>query len=206
MHTPETKKFEHLEREVLDKIMNIYGDRGERIVGYLNTAHQLLEIKEDLISMNFNLPKLPETIAYCIREALTEPLETVGIRNKYQLLDCTSMVIKEKDNYASRTKQAGHQRIDLEKLLAAIEKLRTAEAEVETKNKARLRELLKESNLASENLDKIIKRYDDLIKRVQKSVHKKTSGKEVEEMWTECLCVHKTIYSNPEFRIQLDPD
>ncbi len=204
MRTPGTKKFEHLEREVLELIINIHGESGKRIVGYLNTAHQLLEIKEDVISMNFNLPKLPETIAYCIREALTEPLETVGIRNKYQLLDCTSKVIAEKDNYDTRTKQTGHQKIDFKKLLDAIEELRTAEEEVKNKNKARLRELLKVNNLKPKNREKIIASYDDLIKKVQEGVHKKISGKEVEEIWKECLCIHRKIYATPKLQIQAE--
>ena len=193
MHIPETKKFEHLEQEALDIIINIHGERGKRIVGYLNTAHQLLEIREGLISMNFNLPKLPETIAYCIREALTEPLE--GARNIDQLLDHTSRVVDVKNEYLSDLKLPKDQRrVDFIIVSKAIDGLKAAEEEINSTNKLRVAKLLNQMELQPNDSAKVIQGYVDLIKQVQKAVHERTSGKEVEAMWGKCLNLHKEIY------------
>lgn len=217
MLTLGTKKFGHLEQEILDNIINIHSERGKRIVGYLNTAHQLLEIRAELISMNFNLPKLPETIAYCIREALTEPLE--GARNIDQLLEQTSRVIDAKNEYLSKGEPSESQRkVGLRKVWKAIDGLKTAEEEISSTNKLRVTKLLKEmelqrrphqqqephpsyvakfpreEELQPKNSVKVIQNYVDLIKQVQKGVHERTSGEEVEEMWAKCLDIHKEIY------------
>ena len=196
-----TKKFEHLERKVLDKIMNIHGERGKRIVGFLNTAHQLLEIKEGLISMNFNLPKLPETIAYCIREALIEPLDKTWTRNIDQLLEDTSEVIKAKDKYLNKIEpsedqgQIGDQgQIALIKMSEAIEGLRIAIEQVESTNERRVRKLLNEKKLQPNNPEIVILNYINLIKQTQNGVHEEASEEGLEEMWTICLDLHKEIY------------
>ncbi len=203
MRTPVTKKFEHLEQEVLKLIINIHGERGERIVEYLNTAHQLLEIKEDLISMNFNLPKLPETIAYCIREALTEALK--GVRKKHELLKFASKVVTTKEDYQNNLELSEDQRrVAHGKMLRAIDELQIAKEQFKNKDKMSLRNLLNDNNLTPENPEEIIKRYDDLIIQTQRGLHKKTSEKEVEEMWAECLSVHKDIYSNLKSSLQIN--
>ena len=203
MHTLRTKNFEHIGQEVLDKIINIYGEirkdghiRGERIVGYLNTAHQLLEINEGLISMNFNLPKFPETIAYCIREALTEPLEIVGPRNNPQLGEYIPKVLMEKKSYLRDAKQPGFRhKIYLGKIFNAIDELESANEKVELGNMIRLEKLFEMKNFALKKpWDSIIKDYGQLLKKAQYAVHNSTSKEEVEKMWIKCCCIHRKIY------------
>lgn len=195
MHTPGKKKFEHLERKVLELIISIHDESGERIVGYLNTAHQLLEIKENPISMNFNLPKLPETIAYCIREALTEPLK--GVRKRHQLVKFASKVITKKKDYQNNLELSeDKKRVALRKMLEAIDELQTAKEQFKSKDQERIKNLLDDNDLTPKNPEGIVKKYDELLGQVHYRVHKKTSEKEVEEMWAECLRIHKDIYSN----------
>lgn len=51
--------------QLLDHLLVEFGDHGERAVGFLRTAHALLSLDSPVVP-----PRLPETIAYCLREAM----------------------------------------------------------------------------------------------------------------------------------------
>ena len=54
-----------MDSRLLDHLVVEFEEHGKRAVGFLRTAHQLLELDSAAA-----LPRLPETITYCLREAM----------------------------------------------------------------------------------------------------------------------------------------
>ena len=68
--------IERLNSELLDHLVDEFGKRGRRAVGFLLTAQEFQS--SDALAA----PRLAESVAYCLREALGEILASVEIPSR----------------------------------------------------------------------------------------------------------------------------
>jgi len=111
--------LDHVEQEVLDQIVLELRDRGRRAVGFLVTAR-------GLVADGPGLPRLPETVAYCLREALESIADLPDDGESAKRRQAISNVLAAKRTYLRAVESqtaVSDATSDLQRLLEAIAEL-----------------------------------------------------------------------------------
>lgn len=183
--------------KLLDHLLIEFGDHGERAVGFLRTAHALLSLDSTIV-----LPRLPETITYCLREAMktipaSEPLGGGGLwrtasravsdaRRRYELV---------KDVPGEDTQGA------LSDLLAAIDDLDLVYSQ-EGIHERRLITIMvnRTGALPVASGTAPIQAYQDLLRELDEALHGDSTMARALELWDRCATILRQLFLPPELR------
>ncbi len=183
--------------QLLDHLLVEFGGHGERAVGFLRTAHALLSL-----SSTVGLPRLPETITYCLREAMktipaSQPLGGGGqwrtasravsdARRRYELV---------KDVPVEDAQGA------LNGLLAAIDDLDLVHSQ-EGIHERRLITIMVNRTGALPVASGIapIQAYQDLLRELDEALHGDATMDRARELWDRCAAILRQLFLPPELR------
>ena len=183
--------------ELLDHLLIEFGDHGERAVGFLRTAYMLLTLDPTVES-----PRLPETIAYSLREAMktipaSQPLSGGGLwrtasravsdaRRRYDLV---------KDMSGEDAEGA------LNDLLAAIDDLDLAHSEGGIHERRLITIMVNRTGalpLAAGTAP--IQAYQDLLHDLDGALHGDATITYAKELWDRSVAILRQLFLPPELR------
>ena len=182
---------------LLDHLLVEFGDHGERAIGFLRTAHRLLSLDSTVV-----LPRLPETITYCLREAMktipaSQPLDGGGLwrtasravsdaRRRYELV---------KDVPGEDAQGA------LNDLLAAIDDLDLVHSQ-EGIHERRLITIMvnRTGALPVASGTAPIQAYQDLLHELDQALHGDSTMDRALELWDRCAAILRQLFLPPELR------
>lgn len=183
--------------QLLDHLVVEFGDHGERAVGFLRTAHALLSLDSTV-----EPPRLPETITYCLREAMktipaSQPLGGGGLwrtasravsdaRRRYELV---------KDVPGEDAQGA------LNDLLAAIDDLDLVHSQ-EGIHERRLITIMvnRTGALPVASGTAPIQAYQDLLSELDEALHGDSTMDRALELWDRCAVILRQLFLPPELR------
>lgn len=183
--------------QLLDHLVVEFGDHGERAVGFLRTAQELLSLDSTIV-----LPRLPETITYCLREAMktipaSQPLGGGGLwrtasrsvsdaRRRYELV---------KDVPGEDAQGA------LNDLLAAIDDLDLVHSQ-EGIHERRLITIMvnRTGALPVASGTAPIRAYQDLLRELDEALHGDSTMERALELWDRCAVIVRQLFLPPELR------
>lgn len=183
--------------QLLDHLLVEFGDHGERAVGFLRTAHALLCLDSTMV-----LPRLPETITYCLREAMktipaSQPLGGGSLwrtasravsdaRRRYELV---------KDVPGEDAPGA------LNDLLAAIDDLDLVHSQ-EGIHERRLIAIMvnRTGTLPVASGTAPIQAYQDLLRELDEALHGDSTLDRALELWDRCAAILRQLFLPPELR------
>ena len=186
-----------LDPRLLDHLVVEFGDHGERAVEFLHTAHGLLDTDP-----NDSPPRLPETIAYCLREAMktipaSQPLGGGGLwrtasravsdaRRRYELV---------RDVPGEDAEGA------LNDLFATIDDLELVHAQ-EGIHERRLIAVMVNRTGALPVASGVapIQAYQDLLRQLDAALHGETTIDGAVELWDRCSAILRQLFLPPEIR------
>lgn len=183
--------------QLLDHLVVEFGDHGERAVGFLRTAHELLSLDPTIAP-----PRLPETITYCLREAMkTIPAsQPVGGGGLWRT--------------ASRAVSDARRRYDLVKdvpgedaqgalndLLAAVGDLDLVHAQ-EGIHERRLITIMvnRTGALPVASGTAPIQAYQDLLRELDEALHGDATMDRARELWDRCAAILRQLFLPPTLR------
>lgn len=183
--------------QLLDHLLVEFGDHGERAVGFLRTAHALLSLDSTAA-----LPRLPETITYCLREAMksipaSQPLGGGGLwrtasravsdaRRRYELV---------KDVPGEDAQGA------LNDLLATVDDLDLVHSQ-EGIHERRLITIMvnRTGALPIASGTAPIQAYQDLLRELDEALHGHSTMEHALDLWNRCAAILRQLFLPPELR------
>lgn len=183
--------------QLLDHLLVEFGDHGERAVGFLRTAHALLSLDSAVVP-----PRLPETITYCLREAMktipaSQPLGGGGLwrtasravsdaRRRYELVN----------DVPGEDAQGA-----LNDLLAAIDDLDLVHSQ-EGIHERRLITIIvnRTGALPVASGTAPIQAYQDLLRELDDSLHGDSTMDRALDLWDRCAAILRQLFLPPELR------
>ena len=188
--------LEYPEPELLDELRLEFGDKGQRAIEFLTTAHMFLQFDEDLI------PRLGPAVAYCLREAMTSVLGSVVIAEEDTLNDVADRVIKARDNYRQAANLPGG---DAERafgdLLERISDLEDVRGR-ERWNQRRLIAVMVDRTGAEplSSGTRPVRAYQSLLVRLNDALHGSRPDVGAAQLWSVCIAIFRQLFIPPQTR------
>ena len=188
--------LEYPEPELLDELRLEFGDKGQRAIEFLTTAHMFLQFDED------SIPRLGPAVAYCLREAMTSVLGSVVIAEEDTLNDVADRVIKARDNYRQAANLPGG---DAERafgdLLERISDLEDVRGR-ERWNQRRLIAVMVDRTGAEplSSGTRPVRAYQSLLVRLNDALHGSRPDVGAAQLWSVCIAIFRQLFIPPQTR------
>lgn len=188
----------HPEPKLLDHLIVEFGDHGRRAVGFIRTAEQLLE----LAASHNAAARLPETIAYCLREAMKAIPASVDVGDGALWKDASRAVTEARRRYERARGMPGEdEQGALRELLTTIDDLDLVHAQ-EGIHKRRLIAIIvnRTGALPLAAGTEPIRTYQDLLAELDEAVHGTTTLDEFHQLWNRCMGMLRQLFLPPDIR------
>lgn len=164
---------------------------GDRCVGFLVTAF-------DLLGSGFNSPRLAQTVAYCLREAIEAVLESSSLR-KGRLAPLSHRVVRaSKSVVGDGDASIDQRRSDLDELLSCISDLEQFLRQPGLRDRQLEDVFIRRTGFAPAAA--VTERFLALWRRLNGCLHNKDSDENADELWSESLAVLRMLFMQPEER------
>jgi hypothetical protein len=189
--------LEPIDSELLDHLIVEFGSHGRRAVDFLQTAEELLGAEHDQVS-----PRLPETIMYCLREAMKAipASQDVGASGLWR---SASLAITEaRQRFLLARDVAGEDEEGaLRELLARIDDLELVQRQ-EGIHQLRLIAAIVDRTGAPpvEAGTAPIRAYQALLVELDEAVHNTATLEDAHRCWNQCSALLRQLFLPPEVR------
>ena len=177
-------------------IVDEFGEDGRRCVEFLETAHVLL------CGGFRSVPRWGQTVAYCLREAMTAVLEAARLGDAGRWNEVSRGVVAAGREYRRAEDDPGPERDRLlGVLLARIDDLEGFHRE-ERLRRRRLNDVMVNLTGAAPLSARVapVDAYQGLCVRLNNIVHRPDGGVDVEGLWSECLATLRLLFLPPDIR------
>jgi hypothetical protein len=186
-----------IDPRLLDHLVVEFGDHGARSVEFLQTAHRLLELESAS-----SVPRLPETITYCLREAMkTIPAsQELGGGGLWRI--ASRAVSDARRRYVLVRGVPGEdEQGALDDLFAAIDDLDLVYSR-EGIHERRLIAIMvnRTGALPVASGTAPIQAYQDLLGELDEALHGDATLDRARELWDRCSAILRQLFLPPELR------
>lgn len=189
-------RFGHPEPELLEHLKVEFGDYGRRAVEFLLTARSLLEAGQD------GRPRLAESVAYCLREAMQAIPDSQPVDNGETWKRTSRKVVSAKRSYERARGVPGQDEEGaLESLLSSIDDLERVHGQEGIHQRRLIAVVVSRTGAAPvAKGTEPIRAYQDLLERLNGGVHGSISIEEARDLWSECLGILRQLFLPPDLR------
>ena len=187
--------LETLDDAVAARLVDEFGKDGRRAVEFLETAYALL------CAGLRPVPRWGQTVAYCLREAMTAIPEAAHSSDARRWKGVSRDLVDAGREYR-RVEHSGPERDRLlDVLLARIDDLERFHRE-EGLRRRRLNEVMVNLTGAAPISARVspVDAYQELCVRLNNVVHGRDTEGDAEEMWSECLATLRLLFLPPDIR------
>lgn len=193
-------EIERLDPKLLDHLVVEFNDCGRRAVEFLETAQKFL-------SSDLTVPRLCESVAYCLREAVVTILVSGKTSEGVSWLGASQDVVKVKQRYELAVKKPGDGQQDaLKKLLCSINDMKLTHDQKGIHERRLITVMVRRTGgelLLGDTAP--VQRYQKLIRRLNKALHGECLDTGVFELWTECAATLGQLFLSPDiWQTELD--
>ena len=187
-----------IDSELLSHLKTEFGSHGHRAVEFLFTASQLLSCVEQ--TPDDAPPRVAETIAYCLREAMTAILKSQQSQGT-SWGTISRQVVKAKRRYEQAQRYPGtDEQVALADLLHRVD----AMAEFHSQQRVHERSLLAVvlDRTGSAPLSDHAAKYQQLVSDVGSGLHRTVTVEQATELWSACVDLLGRLFLPPDIRLQ----
>jgi len=184
-----------LDRRLLDHLVVEFGMHGRRAVEFLTTAAELLELDPS--------PKrLPETIAYCLREAMKAIPASQEEGGGGYWRAASRAVTEARTRYAmSRGVPGEDEQGALDALLATIDDLEIVHAQEGIHERRMIAIMVSRTGVRPVATGtEPIRVYQDLLKDLDSALHSDISVDDARRLWNRCTAILQQLFLPPDIR------
>ncbi len=186
-----------IDQRVLDHFVSEFGDHGRRSVEFLLTAQALLNVDSPAA-----LPRLAETIAYSLREAMKTIPASQDSGGGGLWKSASRVVTDARRRFETARGIPGEDEGGaLEDLLAAIDEL----------DRFHSKEAVHERRLIAIMMDRTgvvpisagttpIRKYQDLLTELDSALHGEATMNQCSELWNRCVAILRQLFLPPDLR------
>ena len=174
-----------------------FGDRGQRAIEFLETAWTLLQQADS------SVPRLGETIAYTLREALLGILQSQDQGEDESWSAISRDVVNARQRYDQvKGLPGGGEDQALRDLAACIDELGAFHNGHESVHHRKLIAILLDRTGISPVTSQrdLVGDYQGLLNRSNAALHKDISSSEANALWTDCVGLLRTLFLPPDVR------
>ena len=182
---------------IADHLVIEFGDRGQRAIDFLETAWTLLQHSDS------SVPRLGETIAYTLREALIGILQSQDQGEDESWSAISRDVVNAKQRYDQvKGLPGGGEDHVLRDLVACIDELEAFHNGHESVHHRKLIAILLDRTGISPVTSQrdLVGDYQGLLNRSNAALHNDTSLSEAHALWTDCVGLLRTMFLAPDVR------
>ncbi|MCA1703071.1 MAG: hypothetical protein LC808_07295 [Actinobacteria bacterium] len=182
---------------LLDHLTVEFGDHGRRAVEFLLTAQALLELESPRES-----PRLPETVAYCLREAMKTIPASQDVGGGGLWRSASRAVADSRRRYELVRGVPGEdEQGALDELLATIDDLKIIHSQ-EGIHERRLIAIMvnRTGALPVASGTAPIRAYQDLLRELDEALHGDTSLDRARQLWNRCAAILRQLFLPPDLR------
>ncbi len=185
------------EPELLEHLVAEFGDHGRRAVSFLSTAQELLASDPQ------SSPRLGETVAYCLREAMEAILASANDpRSDSGWRDISRGVVESGKQYKLKANlPGGDTEGALSHLLSRIDALEHFHDQESTHQRKLIAVMLDRTGTVPLSTGtQPVKDYQDLLGQLNRGLHEATSIADARYLWLQCLGILRYFFLPPEIR------
>lgn len=186
-----------LDASLLEHLAIEFGDHGRRAVDFLLTAQALLELESQAES-----PRLAETVAYCLREAMKTIPASQDVTGGGLWRTASRAVIDARRRYElARGVPGEDEQGALGELLVTIDELESVHAQ-EGIHERRLIAIMvnRTGALPVAAGTEPIRAYQDLLQELDEALHGDATLDGTRELWKRCAALLRQLFLPPELR------
>ncbi|TDT15881.1 hypothetical protein BDK89_1460 [Ilumatobacter fluminis] len=186
-----------IDPELLDHLAVEFGGHGERAVGFLQTAHALLSGDS-----TESLPRLPEAITYCLREAMKTIPASQPVGGGGLWRSASRAVTDARRRYELVRGLPGEDAEGaLDDLLAAIGDLDLVHSQEGIHERRLIAVMVNRTGaLPVASGTAPIQEYQDLLGELDEALHGDSSMDRARELWGGCAAILRQLFLPPEVR------
>lgn len=187
----------HPEPELLDHLVVEFGDHGRRAVEFIATAEQLLRHDGDA-----DVPRLPETITYCLREAMKTIPASQDVKGGGLWRSASRAVTEARRRFERARGVPGEdEQGALDALLAAIEDFELVHSQ-EGIHERRLIAIMvgRTGTLPAAAGTAPIRAYHELLVELDQAMHGETTLDSARAFWNRCVGILRQLFLPPDIR------
>lgn len=185
------------DQELLNHLVVEFGDHGQRAVEFVRTAQRLLELEP-----GEKWPRLPETIAYCMREAMKTIPASQDVGDGGFWKSASRGVTEARRRYELVRGVPGEdEQGALHELLATIDDLELVHSQ-EGVHERRLIAIIvnRTGALPVAAGTAPIRAYHDLLVELDDAPHGATTLDRARELWNQCIAILRQLFLPPDLR------
>jgi len=187
----------HPEPELLEHLVVEFGDHGRRTVEFIATAEQLLRRPTDA-----DLVRLPETITYCLREAMKTIPASQDVEGAGLWKTASRAVTEARRGYElARGIPGEDEQGALDELLAAIDDLELVHAREGVHERRLIAIIVNRTGalpLAAGTAP--VRAYHDLLVELDEALHGGTTLDGARTLWNRCIGILRQLFLPPDIR------
>lgn len=186
-----------IDPRLLDHLVVEFGDHGERAVEFLRTAQRLLELDPAAA-----LPRLPETITYCLREAMKTIPASQELGGGGLWRTASHAVSDARRRYELVRGMPGEdEQGALDDLLAAIDDLDLVHSQEGIHERRLIAIMVNRTGVLPVACGTApVKAYHELLRELDEALHGDASLDGARERWDRCAAVLRQLFLPPELR------
>ena len=187
--------YQQPEPELLEHLVIEFGDHGQRAVDFLLTAHNLLEAAQ------LDSPRLGETIAYCLREAMQAIPASFDTGDSGQWNKLSREVVKAYRICKIVANFSGDRDIIWDELDRPIDNLELFHNQPGLHEKRLIAVMSRRTGVVPLSAGTIpVRTYKNLLDKLNRSLHGKCSVADSKQLWYECLNILRQFFLPPELK------
>ena len=195
--TGSTFRHSPIEPRLLSHLKTEFGSRGERAVEFLHTASELLaSLEHDPADV---APRIPDTVAYCLREAMTEVMNSQDVQGPLWK-NISREVVDAKRRYAQTRGFPGTDASGaLADLLRCIDEMAELHRQ-EGVHERRLIDVMVHRTGARPVSNAVSRDYQKLVSLLSSGLHGSVSAEQAKKMWSACVDLLGKLFLPPDIR------
>ena len=182
---------------IADHLVIEFGDRGQRAIEFLEAAWTLLQQADS------SVPRLGETIAYTLREALLGILQSQdqGEDESWSAISRDVVNARQRYDQVKGLPEGGEEQA-LRELMACVDELEAFHDGHESVHHRKLIAIVLDRTGISPVTSQrdLVRDYQDLVNRSNAALHKDISSSQVHALWTDCVGLLRTLFLPPDVR------
>lgn len=187
-----------LDRRLLDHLVVEFGLHGRRAVEFLTTAAELLELDPSPTARK----RLPETIAYCLREAMKAIPASQEDGGGGYWRAASRAVAEARTRYAmSRGVPGEDEEAALNALFASIDDLELVHSQEGIHERRMIAIMVSRTGVRPVTIGtEPIRVYQDLLKDLDSALHGDTTFDDARRLWNRCGAILQQLFLPPDVR------
>jgi hypothetical protein len=186
-----------IDTQLLDHLVVEFGDHGRRAVEFLLTAQTMVRLDSAT-----DAPRLAETVAYCLREAMKTIPASLDMGGGGLWKSISRAITDAQWRYKNACGIPGEDEHGaLNDLLAAIDDLEVFHSQAGIHERRLIAIMVARTGAVPVVSGTApIREYQDLLEDLDKALHGKSTSERVQELWNRCVVSLRQLFLPPDLR------